>query len=834
MVRDKPHILVRKSPSPEPYQPHPRNIKPPVPPSPSSARAYATRLRRALDQAAQEARARRDGSGIKVEGSSPGLYVVFEGHEGFKLKLESLDAQGSGIHLVSVDVSDKAQKAMVFVPDGQVKYFLKKFDEYATKLTNKGARRNKPLVESIAQIRLATLQALWTDPVDEFPTDGRTSWWEVWLRTSDGHEEERLREYARQVGIAVGKDRLTFPNRIVVLIKAKADQLTASLDVLNDLAEIRGAKSVAHDLHQMTPAEQADTAKELLARIRPSAPDAPAVCILDTGINRTHPLLAASLEAGDLHTCDPAWLADDNDGHGTEMAGLALYGNLSSVAGRTEPLVLRHRLESVKILPPPPGQNDPDLYGAITAEATSRVEIQAPQRRRGFSLAVTRSAKGLRGQPTSWSAAIDALAAGKSFDPSSKGLEYLDDNAEGPRRLFVVAAGNVDTTDIDHLSRSDTQPIHDPGQAWNALTVGASTELVDIDPTDRSLKDHQPVAQAGDLSPYSSTSVTFEKSWPLKPDVVFEGGNKSHDGRTALQTDCLSLMTTHFEPQKKLFVPTWATSASTAQVARFAAIISAQYPSLWPEAIRALIIHSAAWTPRMLEHAAGASNRGEKERLLLRRFGFGVPNLDRALRSAKNALTLIVQDRLRPFHDEKLCEMKLHQLPWPKSELAALENTQVRMRVTLSYFVEPNPARRGWRSRYRYASHGLRFDVIQRNQPITDFKKWLNKLALADDEEKPDTDSDSEKWTLGPTMRDHGSIHADILEGAAIDLAERGVIGICPITGWWKDQATRDRSALGVRYALVVSIDTPETDIDIWTPVANQVGIPVEIPTRAE
>jgi hypothetical protein len=32
---------------------------------------------------------------------------------------------------------------MVFVPDGQVKYFLKKFDEYATKLTNKGARKTR-------------------------------------------------------------------------------------------------------------------------------------------------------------------------------------------------------------------------------------------------------------------------------------------------------------------------------------------------------------------------------------------------------------------------------------------------------------------------------------------------------------------------------------------------------------------------------------------------------------------------------------------------------------------------------------------------------------------
>lgn len=828
MVRDRPHILVRTSPKPEPYRPHPPNVKFRLPQAPADARTYANRLKSALSEADKQAKARRrDAAAIKVSGASPGLYIVFQGHKGFQLKLSSLEAQRSGIELVSVGVGDKVEKGLVFVPDGKVKYFINRFEQYAAGLTKQGERKNKPLVESIDQIRLATLRALWTDPANEFPSGDRHCWWEIWLRQSDGHEEERLRDYCGQSGIEVGQEKLTFPGRIVVLVKARADQLTASLDVLNDLAEVRAAKQVVPELHQMTPSEQSDIAKELLKGMRAAPPNAPAVCILDTGVNHNHPLLASSLSAHDLHTYDPAWGKDDDCGHGTEMAGLALFDDLSPVARSRILPVLMHRLESVKILPPGGGQNPPRLDGAITAEAASRVEIQTPKRRRGFSLAVTRNADGLRGQPTSWSAAIDALSAGRSFDPSSKGLEYLDDREEGPRRLFVVAAGNVETTDIDHLARSDTQSIHDPGQAWNALTVGASTEFVDIDPKDRTLKGHQPVAKAGDLSPYSSTSITFDKRWPLKPDVVFEGGNKSHDGSVALQTDCLSLMTTHFRPQEKPFVPTWATSASAAQVARHAAIIAAKYPSFWPETIRALIIHSAEWTPTMLDHAAKAGSRGEKERLLLRRFGFGIPNLDRALRSAGNALTLIVQDRLCPFEKGKYCQLKIHELPWPKAELAALHDTQVKMRVTLSYFVEPNPARRGWRDRYQYASHGLRFVMKRATDSPAYFRKKLNKLALAEDEKKPGSDSDTKEWVLGPNMRNHGSLHADIWTGSAADLADRGVLGVYPISGWWKDQPTRDRSRLGVRYALVVSIDTPETDI--WTPVANQVGVPVEV-----
>jgi hypothetical protein len=48
------------------------------------------------------------------------------------------------------------------------------------------------------------------------------------------------------------------------------------------------------------------------------------------------------------------------------------------------------------------------------------------------------------------------------------------------------------------------------------------------------------------------------------------------------------------------------------------------------------------------------------------------------------------------------------------------------------------------------------------------------------------------------------------------------------VSGWWKEQPKRDRSELGARYALVVSIETDAEGVDIWTPVAQQVGVPIE------
>ena len=176
----------------------------------------------------------------------------------------------------------------------------------------------------------------------------------------------------------------------------------------------------------------------------------------------------------------------------------------------------------------------------------------------------------------------------------------------------------------------------------------------------------------------------------------------------------------------------------------------------------------------------------------------------------------------------KMNEMHLHELPWPKNVLEQLGQTPVRLRVTLSYFIEPNPGRRGWKKRHRYASHGLRFDLKAPTESKDEFRKRLNKQALDEGEDKPNASGSSTEWFVGESARSKGSIHSDIWEGTAADLAERGAVGIYPVSGWWKDQPNRDRSQVGARYALIVSIETEVEGVDIWTPVAQEVGVPVE------
>src|SRR5262249_49286991 len=153
------------------------------------------------------------------------------------------------------------------------------------------------------------------------------------------------------------------------------------------------------------------------------------------------------------------------------------------------------------------------------------------------------------------------------------------------------------------------------GQAWNVLTVGAYTERVMIQSAD--FADWQPIARSGGLSPSSTTSLIWEHRWPLKPDIVMEGGNDAINPATqrADSVEDLSLLTTSQHATGRLFVATGDTSAAAALAARMGAVIQSHYSEYWPETIRALMIHAAEWTPAMCDEFWGTTKEDCKKRL---------------------------------------------------------------------------------------------------------------------------------------------------------------------------------------------------------------------------
>jgi Subtilase family len=290
--------------------------------------------------------------------------------------------------------------------------------------------------------------------------------------------------------------------------------------------------------------------------------------------------------------------------------------------------------------------------------------------------------------------------------------------------------------------------------------------------------------------------------------------------------DDLALLTTFRRPEERHFTTTRDTSAATALAARMAAQILAERPELRPQTVRGLLVHSAEWTAPMLARLSDAGSQQIRESLV-RRYGYGVPDLERALRSLQNDVTLVIEGVLQPFERDGSTvgtkELTLHDLPWPASVLERAGAALVQMKVTLSYFIEPNPGERGWTRRHTYASHGLRFAVKRSEETLPAFGQRINAVAR-DQGAKPAAAGPDDGWFLGPRLRDRGSLIADIWEGTAGDLASRHAIAVYPIGGWWKEKAPLRRYERQVRYSLIVSLRAPQ-GIDLYTPIQNSIAI---------
>ncbi|MCA9039413.1 MAG: S8 family peptidase [Planctomycetaceae bacterium] len=747
--------------------------------------------------------------------------LVFEGATDSNLKVESLEDKRRGIRVVNVTVQNGLKVATVAVPKGKIDHFEKRILDYAALDTAKGKPQHEKLITPISAIRLAVLADYYTDADGKLPRQEEELWWEVWLNTASvKNAVELFRDEGKKQGLLVSDNTVIFPEVGVVLARASLDRWAQFPALLNILAELRRASIVASEYTDLPPSDQSEFIDNLLSRTKFASTTAPAVCLLDTGVNRGHKLLAPALSDDDTQSWKPQWNSDDRKGHGTELAGLALYGPLEELLLGDSEVTLSHRLESVKILPDV-GQNEAPDYGAITEGSMYMAEAQAPSRPRTFCLATTADDRD-QGLPTLWSAAIDQACAGVGEEDET-------------RRLLVVSAGNlylevgVNYPDANHLAS-----VQNPAQSWNSLTVGACTEKCWIQ--EKGLEGFTPIASKGLLNPASTTSIGWEaQEWPIKPDVVFEGGNHACDNTGFVtKPDDLGLLTTILEKDGALLGVSGDTSAATAQVARMAAILQAEYPHFQPETIKGLLVHSAEWTPEMLEQFP------RKDRnLRLRCYGWGIPHLERAQKCATNIATIVIEDSLSPFRKDgseiKSHEMKLHALPFPSQVLQDLGEEEVSMRVTLSYFIEPSPGRKGWGVRHRYASHGLRFDVIRPEEDMNQFRKRITRTVWEDPKQNPGgAIADSRNWELGDNLQKKGCIHSDRWTGTAATLASCGQIAVMPVTGWWRERPSQNRFESEARYSLLVSIATKNSEIPLYNAVAQEITTEVPVTTDVE
>ena len=711
----------------------------------------------------------------------------------------------------------------LYIPDQARGAFAAILADYRSgPLTERGNNPpNKSTVEPIEAFRRARLETLWTDDPDALPSDPQHQmWWAVWIERA---REEELDAIAARLELrTAGQDRrLKFPEAVVVPVYATRAAIELMMFATSIIVELRRATDNPEFFVDDVRDEQHAWSEELAGRIRWPGADVPAVCLFDTGINRAHVLLEPALAADDLHAIDRDWGFDDHDGHGTAMGGLALHGDLTVPLGDNEERVLTHRLESVKFLPPRGADpNEPNTYGAVTQSAIALPEIQRPERARVFCMAVTND--GVSGaRPSTWSAAIDQAAAGT----------MPGDAADAPRRLIVLSIGNTEPVlEMRHWPGHDAFPAQDPAQAWNALSIGGYTDLDQI--RGDGYEDWTSFAAVGELSPHSRTSVGWGGRTPLKPELVLEAGNRalSPSGRHLATLDSLSVLTTGRDADRIPLVPFQATSAATAQAARMAARLSATHPDYWPETIRALMIHSAEYTASMkadFETTPNLRNRYD----MVRRFGYGVPDYDRAAASARDHLALIAQTEIQPYRSQgrRYHECHYYSLPLPSQILEELDNEVVDLKITLSYFVEPNPGLAANVDPLRYQSFGLRFDLCRRGESVINFKRRVNVAEREHPDDRAPRHPDDNRWLLGPDSVSAGSLHCDTWSGPAIELLGRDLLCIKPVGGWWRDRAKPEIVNKRARYALIVTLKARRTTIDLYTPVEIALRPPLAV-----
>ena len=360
----------------------------------------------------------------------------------------------------------------------------------------------------------------------------------------------------------------------------------------------------------------------------PAPPDsAPGVVVLDSGVAAGHPMLAPAV--GDAQTYLDGTTAADEHGHGTMVAGIALYGDVAECV-RDRRFTPSLRLFSGRVLDDK-NEGQPRL---IHNQVESAVRYFVEQ----YGCRVFNLSYGDRNKPYQ-KRHLTGLAV--TLDALSRDLGVL----------FVVPTGNFEgdqdgpadwRVEYPAYLNSDRSPLLDPAPAFNALAVG-SLARYDQDrqgmryPNDPS---YQPVARVDQPSPFTRSGPSLNGA--IKPDLVDYGGNWYVDtraGTTAIRS-VGELSTSRDFAAGRLFAEEAGTSFAAPHVAHAAARILAELPDATPDLCRALLIAHASPTQACRRLFAG------DDECLRDLVGYGLVDRSALYRSLEDCVTLWAQEAI--------------------------------------------------------------------------------------------------------------------------------------------------------------------------------------------
>lgn len=356
--------------------------------------------------------------------------------------------------------------------------------------------------------------------------------------------------------------------------------------------------------------------------------NAPGIVVMDSGLAAGHPMLAPAV--GDAQTYLNGTTAADEHGHGTIVAGIALYDDVAACV-QDRRFVPALRLFSARVLD---NQNEgqPQL---IQNQVERAVRYFVDQ----YGCRVFNLSYGDLNKPYQ-QRHLRGLAV--TLDALSRDLNVL----------FVVPTGNFDgdplgpsdwRTEYPAYLNSKRTPLLDPAPALNVLTVGSLARYDQSRPSARFPHDpsYQAVAHADEPSPFTRVGPSLNDA--IKPDLADYGGNWGVDirGGPATTINIGELSTSRDFATGWPFVQDAGTSFAAPHVAHAAAQVLTELPDASPDLCRALLVAHATPTPASKELFADDDVR------LRQLVGYGLVDRSALYRSLENCVTLLAEERIQ-------------------------------------------------------------------------------------------------------------------------------------------------------------------------------------------
>jgi hypothetical protein len=579
----------------------------------------------------------------------------------------------------------------------------------------------------------------------------------------------------------------------------------------------------------------------------PTAPDvnAPAVCVIDSGIQEAHSLIQPAIDQATSHCFLRGKNTNDvgdfvrPGGHGTRVAGAILYGEVVAKNGTPQ---LPFWIQNARVL----DENNSmpvDMFPPQAVRAAVERFHRSPRNTRIFNHSINAYSFCRTRYMSAWAAEIDLLCATYDvlFIQSAGNLPITGTNPQPGVRDHLVAGRNYP----EYLSEASAR-IANPAQSLQALTVGSVA---------------YGSFQAGGWStfaPEAGHPSAFSRSgfgiWNvIKPELVEYGGDDTRTGNQPPDVQeggriagaCPELVrSTTFPPGPPFDRDVAGTSFAAPKVTRIAAQIQSVLPNEPALLYRALIVQSARWPtwaegllatlrdPNSYANSVQRAQQLDQVGQIIRRIGYGIPDEARATVNTDHRTTFIT-------NGEKLIrarECHLFQVPIPAELRGQADEFDIRVEVTLSYVAQPRRTRRNLR---RYLSTWVDWKSSRLGEGINDFRVRAMRDEENDAEPLPGS---ALPWTLNEksdvglirnTKRSSGTVQKDWAIVKSNMLPDHFCVAVIGHAGWSHDP---DSSA---RYALAVTFQILGEEIAIYEPLRTavielQTEVEAEVETEAE